>query len=73
MSQRNKLRFGKIVKVHQGYDIRQMITTKAKEGKKIPTRVCPTGKFGVYAGKTLVEQYPSVDAALEKIKTILNK
>ena len=67
MSARNKFKFGKIVKNYQGYDIRLMVKTQSIEGKKGSTTACPTGKFGIYAGKKILEETSSLDKAMEVI------
>lgn len=51
--------YGKSVAKIQGYNIRILF----KDGKN------PSGKFGIFAGKKMQQEVPSIDAA----KTIIKK
>lgn len=52
--------FGKSVAKIQGYNIRIMF----KDGKN------PSGKFGIFAGKTKLQEAPSIDAAKVEINKL---
>lgn len=66
----NKL--GKPVANSLGYNVRMMVTGKTDEKTK-KTIKQHTGKYGIYAGKTLIEEVKSVPDAMEKIKKLASK
>ena len=57
---------GKVVKSHLGYNIRQMVTKKTDEKTKQSTKI-PTGRYGVYAGKKSIADFPKVEEAVAHI------
>lgn len=55
--------YGKSIAKIQGYNIRIMF----KDGKN------PSGKFGIFAGKTMLQESPSIDAAKAEINKLSGK
>lgn len=55
--------YGKPVKQHQGYNIRTLL----KDGKN------PSGKFGIFAGKKMLQEVPNVEAGVTEIDKLVNK
>ena len=53
--------YGKGVRKHQGYTIRILF----KDGKN------PSGKFGIFAGKKMIQDAPNVEAAVKQIDQLV--
>lgn len=63
---------GKAVDKQFGYTVRMMTTTKADDKTKRTFKL-HNGKFGIYAGKKLIEEVGSVDDAIVKINKIVSE
>jgi hypothetical protein len=66
---RDRKVIGKVVKSHLGYNIRQMVTKKTDEKTKVSLKT-PTGRFGVYAGKKSLADFPKVEDAVAHVNEI---
>ena len=55
-----------------GYTIRMMVTSKADDKTKRTFKL-HTGKFGVYAGKKIIEEVGSVKDAVAAINKIVSE
>ena len=55
--------YGKSVTKVQGYNVRILF----KDGKN------PSGKFGIFAGKKILQEAPNVDTAILEINKLVNK
>ena len=61
--------YGKPVANHQGYTIRMMVTAKTDEKTK-KTVGNHNGKFGVFAGKKLINDFFTVDEGMKEIERL---
>jgi len=63
---------GKPVGNSLGYTIRMMVTGKTDEKTKKTTKL-HTGKFGVYAGKKLIEEVKTIADGMDVINILAKK
>jgi hypothetical protein len=62
---------GKSVENHLGYNVRMMVTGKADEKTKKTVKI-HNGKFGIYAGKKLIQEITKQSEAKERIEKIVS-
>lgn len=55
--------YGKPVEKHQGYNIRTLL----KDGKN------PSGKFGIFAGKKMLKEVPTVADGIKEIDNLVTQ